>query len=125
MFIMLLDLDFVRLEIGAVSVLTFLASKPDSKSTDPSLGLFVIEPGGTSLDTCGPLAPLEGAGRLDISCLALCPDFSARLATTGLSVALSSSPTPLLVKMGVNMSRNLLSGDLMRSENVSFSSRLS
>ena len=52
MFIILFDLDFVKFDAGtSVSVLAFLVANPVSKSTDPSLGLLVMDPGGTSLDT--------------------------------------------------------------------------
>ena len=70
----LLLLDFVRFVTGALeSTLDFLASRPVSRSKDPSLGLLDIEPGGARREMLDP-----GAGILDIFFL------DEQLATSGL-----------------------------------------
>ena len=65
--IMDLLLDLLRLEVllPDFSVLGFLASRPVSRSMEPSLGLLLRLPGGASLDMVEGLDPLVGI--LDIA----------------------------------------------------------
>ena len=64
MLIMLLLLALVRFEpdTGSVSILDFFASRPVSRSRDPSRGLFDRVPGSglTRREAAGSLAPLVG-----------------------------------------------------------------
>lgn len=62
MLIMLLLFDLVRLVLGTdlVSSLDFLASRPVSRSRDPSLGLFGRVPGWARREALGTRDPLVG-----------------------------------------------------------------
>ena len=66
MLIMRLLLDLVRFVAGPAleSTRDFLASRPVSKSRDPSLGLLDNDPGGARREIPEPCDP--GAGILDI-----------------------------------------------------------
>lgn len=103
MLIMLLLLDLVRLVPGTfkVSILDFLASRPVSRSREPSLGLFdsASASGLTKREAAGSFEPLVGI--LDIA-----------PATEGSSCWLNR------VKEGVNISRNFLSGEDNKSLKV-------
>ena len=98
---LIMDLLFDLLRFEAVlrlldfSVLGFFASKPASRSIEPSLGLFVKDSGGASLDIVDGLEPLVGI--LDIW---------------------EPSSSFSLENDGLNSLRNNLSVDDIRSSNV-------
>lgn len=106
---MLLLFDFVKLVLGTdkESIFDFLASRPVSRSKDPSLGLFERLPGGASLEVLGPLEP--DMGIFDILGAFESWSFWSSLVPWSLG---------LEVKDGANIFKNFLSGDDRRSSKV-------
>ena len=97
MLIIDLLLDLLRLEalLPDFSVFGFLASRPVSRSKEPSLGLLLRDPGGASLDIVDGLDPLVGI--LDI---------------------FPGGPSVRVEKDGLKCFKKDLSGDDIRSSNV-------